>query len=113
MAATTRELNVKVIFVVTIVSVLLLISIIEAAQAGFFYFQNRQIERQYTRGAERTYEATGLRKDNLDLATLIVEQDQTLRNDQPRDLLNDEGEVVGQAQTMPIEEAMKQIDQRY
>ena len=110
---TTRELNVKVIFVVTIVSVLLLIAIVYASKAGFFFFENRQIERQYAEGAERTYEATGLRMDNMELATLKKEQAEELTREGWRDLTDEEGNVIGQADLMPIDDAMKSIAERY
>ncbi|MEM9914901.1 MAG: hypothetical protein AAF911_08070 [Planctomycetota bacterium] len=110
---TTRELNVKVIFVVTIVSVLLLIAIIYAAQAGFFYFQNQQELQQYSKGAERTYAETGLRMDNLDLARMKVEQAAELEREGSVDVLDADGEVVGQVQMTPIDQAMQQIVEQY
>lgn len=111
--SSTRELNVKVIFVVTIVSVFLLVAIVYAAQAGFFYFENRQVERQYAAGAERTFEVTGTRGDNLELAQLDQDQDTDLQRDGSRDITDADGEVVGSANLMPIDEAMQQIDDRY
>lgn len=113
MPATTRELNVKVIFVVTIVSVLLLAAIIYAAQAGFFFFKNQQELIQYSKGAERTYVETGLRMDNLDLARLKKEQTAELHRDGAIDLLDEEGNVTGQVQVMPIDQAMADIADRY
>ncbi|MEM7626158.1 MAG: hypothetical protein AAF333_11230 [Planctomycetota bacterium] len=110
---TTRELNVKVIFVVTIVSVLLLVAIVYAAQAGFFFFENRQIERQYSEGAQRTYEQTGLRMDNLELATLKKTQTEELTREGWRDLEDEDGNVVGQAELLPIDRAIDAIAERY
>lgn len=113
MPATTRELNVKVIFVVTIVSTLLLAAIIFAAQAGFFYFKNQQELAQYTKGADRTYAETGLRMDNLDLARLKKEQTAELHREGSIDVLDEEGNVIGQVQVTPIDQAMGQIVEQY
>jgi hypothetical protein len=110
---TTRELNVKVISVVTLVAVLLLIAIIYAAQAGFFYFQHRQVAEQYDRGAEAVYNETLTRSDNLDLARLNIRQQADLDEAGPRDLTDPDGEVTGQAQTIKITDAMQQIADRY
>lgn len=111
--STTRELNVKVIFVVTIVSTMLLIAIVYAAQAGYFYFKNRQVERQYTAGAERTFVETGLRQDNLDLARLETRQAADLERSGSVDLTDAEGNVVGQVRMTPIGDAMQTIAERY
>jgi len=113
MPATTRELNVKVIFVVTIVAVLLLTAIIYAAQAGFFFFKNQQDAAQYAKGAERTYVETGLRMDNLDLARLEKEQAAELHREGSIDVRDEEGNVTGQVQVMPIDQAMADIADRY
>ncbi|MEL7087381.1 MAG: hypothetical protein AAGL98_02890 [Planctomycetota bacterium] len=110
---TTRELNVKVIFVVTIVAVLLLIAIVYAAKAGFFFFENRQLERQYTEGAERTFAETGLRMDNLELAELKKEQREHLTRDGWRDITDTDGNKVGEAELLPIDQAMQAIAERY
>lgn len=110
---TTRELNVKVIFTVTIVSVLLLIAIVFAAQAGFFFFENQQIERQYAEGAERTFAETGLRMDNLELAELEKEQNENLTRSGWRELTDAEGNAIGQAELLPIDQAMQDIAERY
>lgn len=113
MPATTRELNVKVIFVVTIVSAMLLISIVLAAEAGFFFFKNQQDEIQYTRGAERTFAETGLRMDNIDLARSTEEQNAELEREGSVELLDAEGEPVGTVEMMPIDQAMKEVAERY
>ncbi len=113
MPATTRELNVKVIFVVTIVSVLLLAAIIFAAQAGFFFFKNQQEAIQYSKGADRTYAETGLRMDNLDLARMNQGQAAELHRDGSVEVLDAEGNVTGQVQVMPIDQAMADIAARY
>ena len=110
---TTRELNVKVIFVVTIVAVLLLIAIVNAAQAGFFYFQQRQVTAQYERGSQTTYRETKLRSDNLELARLNTQQAAALETAGQRDLTDVDGNVTGKARTMPIQDAMKSIADRY
>ena len=110
---TTRELNVKVIFVVTIVATLLLFAIVQAAQAGFFFFQNQQTEAQYRGGAEQTYQQTGARGDNLELAKLEASQRAELTEGGSRDLLDADGNVTGQARRVPIDQAMQQIADRY
>ncbi len=110
---TTRELNVKVIFVVTTVATLLLVAIVYAAQAGFFYFQNQQIEEQYSRGAAQTYDQTGSRQDNLELARMQKQYREQLQATGTRDLTNEDGETTGTARLMPIDQAMQQIVDRY
>lgn len=111
--SSTRELNVKIIFVVTTVSVLLLVAIVYAAQAGFFFFENRQIERQYAENAERTHAQTGLRMDNMELAELKKEQAEHLTRDGWRDLTDADGEKTGEAELLPIDQAMEAIAERY
>ena len=110
---TTRELNVKVIFVVTIVATLLLFAIVQAAQAGFFFFQNQQVEAQYRRGSQQTYQQTGSRQDNLELARLEQQQQRDLTAGDPRPLMDADGNPTGEAQRMPIDQAMRQIADRY
>ncbi|MEO1236871.1 MAG: hypothetical protein AAFX76_08800 [Planctomycetota bacterium] len=109
----TRELNVKVIFVVTTVAVLLMVAIVYAAQAGFFYFQNRQTDRQYEIGAERTYQETGLRMDNLELARLKKQQLDELRRSGTEPVTDAEGQEIGTVTYRPIDEAMDAIADRY
>ena len=99
MPATTRELPVKVIFVVTLVAVALLIAIISSAEAGYYYFANRQTAIQYKRGAEHTHAETGMRIDNTDLARLKVEQTKALHD-------TSDGKL-------PIEAAMRKIADAY
>ena len=113
MPATTRELNVKVIFVVTSVSTMLLIAIVLTAQAGFFFFKNQQEATQYSRGAERTYEETGLRMDNIDLARSPQEQAAELQREGSVELIDAEGEPIGTVEMMPIEKAMNEVAERY
>ena len=96
---TTRELDVKTIFVVTVVAVFLLITIVFTAQAGYEYFANRDAETKWSAGSERTYAAYGVRTDNADLAKLKTSQKATLN-----------GETEG---TLAIDEAMQQIADRY
>ncbi|MEM6459803.1 MAG: hypothetical protein AAF710_10490 [Planctomycetota bacterium] len=110
---TTRELNVKVIFLVTLVAVMLLVAIIYAAQAAFFYFQNVQTERQYAEGAARTFAETGVRGDNLDLAVLETGQLGQLERNETVELTDDEGNVIGTQTLIPIDEAMGRIAERY
>lgn len=113
MPGTTRELNVKVISMVTLVSVILLTAIIFAAQAGFFFFKNRQEDRQYSAGAARTFAETGSRHDNLDLARLDQEQDNELQRTGRVDVTDDKGKVIGRVEMTPINDAMKRIAERY
>ncbi|MEM1107722.1 MAG: hypothetical protein AAGH99_03435 [Planctomycetota bacterium] len=113
MPPTTRELNAKVISVVLVVSVLLMVVIVYAAQAGFFFFQNRQLESQYSRGAERTFVETGRRMDNIDLARLEKEQLEELERSGSQDVLDADGNVTGQVQMTPIEQAMSNIAEQY
>ena len=96
---TTRELNVRTIFVVTIVSVFLLVAIVYAARAGYEYFAQRQLDRAWAVGAERVHADYGVRMDNADLAKLETEQ---------RALLTEatDGRVT-------ITDAMQQIADRY
>jgi len=110
---TTRELNVKVIFFVTAVTVMLLVTTIFSARAGYHFFKNRQVEQQYANSAQKTYEATGLRMDNLDLAKFEKTQTQDLQRDGKIDVLNAKGEVTGQVTMQPIDAAMQAIAQRY
>jgi biopolymer transport protein ExbB/TolQ len=110
---TTRELNVTVISVVTFVLVILMAAIVYAAQTGFFYFQNRQVERQYARSAAQVHEELGTRHDNLELGRLEVEHEQELRRTGQRDLTDEDGNVTGQARLTPIDQAMQQIAERY
>ena len=109
----TRELNVPVISVVTLASVLLLIVIVYAAQAGFFFFENRQIEAQYRAGAQQTFEETGLRMDNLELAEREKAQSEEIQRTGFRDLTDEDGNVVGKAELLPIDQAMQTIADRY
>ncbi len=99
MPATTRDLPGKTIFFVAFVSVMLFAAIVFAAEAGFYYFADRQTTRQYERGAAQTYEAYGLRLDNRELAELRTRQ------------------AGGLQQTMggkiPIERAMELVAERY
>ncbi|MEM8737711.1 MAG: hypothetical protein AAGG38_04435 [Planctomycetota bacterium] len=113
MPASTRELNVKVIFIVTIVAVLLLTAIIYTAQAGFFYFQNEQIARQYEKGAARTYAETNLRMDNLDLARLNKAQSENLERSGQAQVTDSEGEPTGTVTYRPIGDAMRAVAERY
>jgi len=96
---TTRELNVKTIFVVTAVSVFLLIAIVYTARAGYEYFAHRDTERKWDAGSEQTYAEYGVRIDNRDLAAL---------NQAQRAQLTD-----GSEGRMPIGDAMKAVADRY
>ncbi len=96
---TTRELNVKTIFVVTAVSVFLLIAIVYTARAGYEYFAHRDTARKWAAGSEQTFAEYGVRIDNRDLARLNQEQQAKLTD--------------GADGRMPIGDAMKAVAQRY
>ena len=110
---TTRELNVKVIFMVTIVATLLLVAIVYAAQAGFFYFQNQQVQRQYDRASGQTFAETGSRGDNLDLARMQQRHREELHAQGTRELRDADGNVTGTVTLMPIDQAMQRVAERY
>ena len=96
---TTRELNVKTIFVVTAVSVFLLVTIVYTARAGYEYFAHRDAERKWAAGSDQTFAEYGVRIDNRDLAKLNQEQLADLTD--------------GSEGRLPIGDAMKAIAERY
>ena len=96
---TTRELNVATISVVTLASALLLISIVYTTRAGYEYFRERDVQRKWAEGADQTYSQTGLRMDNTDLAKILQGQDALLQS--------------GAEGRLPIDDAMRQIADRY
>lgn len=95
---TTRDLNVKTIFVVSAAAVFLLIAIVYTARAGYEYFAHRDADSKLAQGSDATFEAWGVRIDNGDLAELNHEQQQLLTD--------------GADGRMPIDEAMKAIADR-
>jgi len=96
---TTRELNVKTIFVVTAVSVFLLIAIVYTARAGYEYFAHRDAQSKWNAGSDQTFAQYGVRIDNRDLAKLNQAQQAQLTD--------------GSEGRMPIDEAMKAVAERY
>ncbi len=96
---TTRELDVKTIFVVTAVSVFLLIAIVYTARAGYEYFAHRDAQSKWAAGSDQTFAEYGVRIDNRELAGLNQAQEVQLTD--------------GSKGRMPIGDAMKAIADRY
>ena len=122
MPSSTRELNLKVISVVTLVAVMLLVVIVLLAQGGFYYFNERQVDRRRSMDAERVYTQYGVRMDNGDLARIndgqIAELYEEGRQPVMGEVKNEETgkfeeKVLREVQKMPIDEAMKQVSERY
>lgn len=117
MPSTTRELNVTIIFLVTLVAVLLLAAIIFISRAGYNYFHSRQIAVQYERAATHTYDSYNVRMDNPDLAKLVVEQEHKLQVSGPHELVLKEADPKDPeskpetltVQGMPIQDAMQTV----
>ncbi len=122
MPSSTRELNLKVIGVVTLVAVMLLVTIVLLSQGGYYYFNDRQIERRRAADAERVYTRYGVRMDNGDLARIDNEQLAELHEAGRQPVMGEvkneetgkfEEKVLREVQKMPIDEAMKQVAERY
>jgi hypothetical protein len=123
MPPSTRELNVKVIAVVTTVSTLLLITIVLLANAGYLYFASQQVEARRSTDADATFQATRQRLDNRDLAEYKVMQGEELdrSGEHPHmELVEVEGKKgefemreTRRDQKMPIDKAMKRVAERY
>lgn len=122
MAGSTRELNVTIIFIVTLVSVLLLVAIVLTSHGGYYYFANRQADWRRNADAQRTYDEFHVRQDSRQLAATLTQQDKTLMESGPVQIKamvkneeTDEMEekVVRTVEKLPIDQAMKRVAERY